>query len=285
MKRDEQNHIKLYRRREERKIVTHAKTLRAVAAALLLVWIAGCRQSPRAARPAVRVAAASDLRFALDELLAAFRRERPDVDVSVSYGSSGTFYAQLLNGAPFDVFLSADLSYPRQLEERQLVVPQSAFAYGVGRLVIWVPAASTLDVERQGLRALADPAIAHVAIANPAHAPYGRAAEAALRSAGVYDAVKSKLVLGESVSQALQFVQSGAADAGVVALSLALSPTVGAQGRYAAVPLDLYPRMDQGGVVMRAAGDRDAAMAFRTFMLAAPARGVLKRFGFFLPAS
>ena len=110
-------------------------------------------------------------------------------------------------------------------------------------------------------------------------------AEAALRSAGVYDAVKSKLVLGESVSQALQFVQSGAADAGVVALSLALSPTVGAQGRYAIVPVDSYPRMEQGGVVLRAAADTGAAMALRAFILDAPARAVLKRFGFYLPAA
>jgi molybdate transport system substrate-binding protein len=265
--------------------VKQAKSLRAAAAALLLLSIAGCHRGDRAPQPAVRIAAASDLRFALDDLLGGFRREHPDFDVSVSYGSSGNFYAQLLNGAPFDLFLSADLSYPRQLEERQLVVPQSIFTYGVGRLVVWVPAASTLDLEKQGLRALADPAIAHVAIANPAHAPYGRAAEAALRSAGVYEIVKNKLVLGESVSQALQFVQSGAADAGVVALSLALSPTVGAQGRYAAVPLGSYPRMEQGGVVMRAAGNRGAAMVFRAFMLEARARGVLKRFGFFLPAA
>ncbi len=256
-----------------------------MAALLLLAWTAACGRSGGAPQPVVRIAAASDLRFALDDLVAGFRRAHPDIGVSVSYGSSGNFYAQLLNGAPFDVYLSADLSYPQLLEARGLVVPQSRFTYGVGRLVVWVPAASTLDVEHRGLAALADRSIAHVAIANPAHAPYGRAAEAALRSAGVYDAVKGRLVLGETVSQTLQFVQSGAADAGVVALSLALAPTVAAQGRYAVVPLDLYPRMEQGGVVMRAAHDRDAAMAFRAFMLDAPARETLKRFGFFLPAA
>ena len=264
------------------KLCTHAKSLRIVSAALLVVAALACGGRPRAPQPAVRIAAASDLRFALDELTGAFERAHADLGVSVSYGSSGNFYAQLLNGAPFDMFLSADLSYPRQLEQRQLIVPGSAFTYGVGRLVVWVPSASALDVEQQGLRALADPRAAHVAIANPAHAPYGRAAEAALQSAGVYDTVKGRLVLGESVSQALQFVQSGAADAGVVALSLALSPSVAAHGRYAAVPLDRYPRMEQGGAVMRAARNRDAAMAFRAFMLGAPARAVLKRFGFFL---
>jgi molybdate transport system substrate-binding protein len=183
------------------------------------------------------------------------------------------------------VFLSADLAYPRQLADRHLVVPDSEFTYGVGRLVIWVPASSAVDVAHRGLGALADPAIAHVAIANPAHAPYGRAAEAALRSAGIYDALKQKLVFGESVSQALQFVQSGAADAGVVALSLALSPPAAAQGRYVDVPPDLYPRIAQGGVVLRAAANRQAAMAFRTFILDAPARTLLKRFGFYPPAA
>ena len=230
------------------------------------------------------MAAAADLRFALDELTGAFRRAHPDLAVSVAYGSSGNLYSQLLSGAPFDVFLSADVVYPRQLAARDLTVPDSEFSYATGQLVVWVPATSGLDVEHLGLRALADGSAKHVAIANPAHAPYGRAAEAALRSAGVYDEVRPKLVLGESVSQALQFVQSGAADAGVVALSLAVSPTAG-QGRYAAVPLDLYPRIDQSGVVLRAAADRNAAMTFRAFMLGGSARAVLKRFGFTVPAA
>jgi molybdate transport system substrate-binding protein len=257
---------------------------RAIAVALVIALASVACGRAEAPQRTVRVAAAADLRFALDELTGAFRRAHPDLAVSISYGSSGNFYSQLSNGAPFDVFLSADVAYPRQLAARDLIVPGSEFTYGTGQIVVWVPAASAIDVEHLGLRALAAQSVEHVAIANPAHAPYGRAAEAALRSAGVYDAVKQKLVLGESVSQALQFVQSGAADAGVVALSLAVSPTAG-HGRYAAVPLDLYPRMEQGGVVMRAAADRDAAMAFRAFMLGASARAVLKRFGFTMPAA
>ena len=257
----------------------------AMAIAVGLALVSACGRAAPAQPTAVRIAAASDLRFALDQLAAAFREAHPGVTLSVSYGSSGNFYAQLLNGAPFDIFLSADVAYPRQLADRGLVAPQSEFTYGIGRLVVWVPAASAIDVERRGLGALTDPSIAHVAIANPAHAPYGRAAEAALQAAGIYDAVKAKLVLGESVSQALQFVQSGAADAGVVALSLALSPTVVPQGRYAPVPLHLYPRMEQGGVVLRAAANHDAAIAFRAFMVDESARIVLKRFGFYLPAA
>ena len=229
----------------------------------------------------VRVAAAADLRFALDEAVRRFESAH-DVDVQTSYGSSGTFYAQLLNQAPFDLFLSADIDYPRQLAARGLTLPESEFTYAVGRLVVWAPAASRVDVAARGVPAAADPAVAHVAIANPEHAPYGRAAVAALESAGVYNAVRPKLVYGENVQQALQFVQSGAADVGIVALSLALAPAIKPQGRYADVPLDAYPRIVQGGVILRWAADAAAARSLRAFLIAAEGRAVLKQYGFFM---
>ena len=255
-----------------------------VVAALAVVW--GCgRSTPQGGSPpaVVRIAAAADLRFALDELTALFGKEHSNIAVSVSYGSSGTEYAQLLNRAPFDLFLSADVTYPRQLAERGLTLPDAEFTYAVGRIVLWVPAASPVDIAKLGMSALAAPGIAHVAIANPEHAPYGRAAEAAMRSAGVYDLVKPKLVFGENVSQALQFVQSGAADIGIVAFSLALSPTVADAGRFWEVPLDTYPRIEQGGTILQWASNPDAAHSFRSFMLGANGRAVLKRCGFFLP--
>jgi molybdate transport system substrate-binding protein len=230
----------------------------------------------------VRVAAAADLRFALDEAVRRFESAH-DVEVRTSYGSSGTFYAQLLNQAPFDLFLSADVDYPRQLAARGLTLPDSEFTYAVGRLVVWTPATSSLDVAARGLAAAADPAVAHVAIANPEHAPYGRAAVAAMESAGVYNAVRPKLVYGENVQQALQFVQSGAADVGIVALSLALAPAIKPQGRYADVPLETYPRIVQGGVILRWAADAAAARSLRAFLMAAEGRAVLKQYGFFMP--
>jgi molybdate transport system substrate-binding protein len=248
----------------------------------------GCRQTPpppSRPAPAVRIAAAADLRFALDELTAVFRQRHPGTVVTVSYGSSGTFFAQLVNHAPFDLFLSADIAYPRQLAERGLTVPGSAFTYAIGRIVVWVPAASPIDIEHLGMRALAAPEASHVAIANPEHAPYGRAAESAMRAAGVYDAAKPKLVFGENVSQAMQFVQSGSADVGVVALSLALSPTVGSAGRFWTVPVETYPRMEQSGVILRWAADVDAARLFRSFLLDEQARVVLKQYGFSLPGA
>jgi molybdate transport system substrate-binding protein len=233
-------------------------------------------------RGRVRVAAAADLNVTLGELITRFGASH-DVDVSVSYGSSGTFYAQLLNQAPFDMFFSADLEYPNQLAARGLTMPQTEFTYAVGRLALWVPASSPLDVEHQGLQALMAAPVAHVAIANPEHAPYGRAAVAALQAAGVYDGVRSKLVLGENVGQAMQFVQSGAADAGIVALSLALAPNVKAKGRRFEIPAAMYPRMEQGGTILRWAADADAARALRGFVLSEDGRAILKQYGFFLP--
>jgi molybdate transport system substrate-binding protein len=142
--------------------------------------------------------------------------------------------------------------------------------------VVWVPASSTFDPAT----ALRDPAVTRIAIANPQHAPYGRAAEAALRSMGLYDSVQKKLVLGENISQTLQFVQSGAADVGIVALSLAVAPTVRGQGRYWEVPLDAYPKMEQGGVILK---DSAAAREFRDWLLSPAGRTLLKQYGFSLP--
>ena len=147
-----------------------------------------------APKPApLRIAAAADLRYAMDDLVKAFRERHGEVRAEASYGSSGTFFAELTNHAPFDLFLSADLQYPHKLAEQGLVLPGSEFTYATGRIVVWTPRTSAIDVARFGMEALRQPAVHHVAIANPAHAPYGRAAEAALRSLGVYDAVKDKL--------------------------------------------------------------------------------------------
>jgi molybdate transport system substrate-binding protein len=231
----------------------------------------------------VRVAAAADLRYALDDMVAAFQRKHPDVDVKVTYGASGNFYAQLSNRAPFDLFLSADVEYPRKLIEQNLADRDTEFLYAVGHLVLWVPKASALDVGNVGAKALLDPSVQKIAMANPKHAPYGRAAEAALKSLRIYEQVKDKLVLGENVAQAAQFVQSGSADIGIIALSLAVAPALRDQGRYWELPLDTYPRLEQGGVILSWAQDRPAAEKFRSFLLSDEGKAVLKRYGFFLP--
>jgi molybdate transport system substrate-binding protein len=231
----------------------------------------------------VTVAAAADLRFAFDELRVQFQRVQPDIEISVTYGSSGVFSQQLVRGAPFDLFLSADREYPASLAAKGLVLPGSQFAYALGRIVIWAPSSSPIDLEHLGFKALDDPSVAHVAVANPEHAPYGRAAVAALTAAGVFERVQPKLVYGENIAQTLQFVQSRAADLGIVALSLVLAPTVKTTGRYWNVPIDLYPRIEQGGAVLARATDPAAALELRAFMLSKAARDTLERYGFGLP--
>jgi molybdate transport system substrate-binding protein len=247
----------------------------------LLLPVAAVLVTPACTPPpaALRIAAAADLRYALDDLVAAYRARHAAVNIQVSYGSSGVFYSELLNHAPFDLFLSADVQYPQKLAGQGLVLPGSDFTYATGRIVLWTGAASGIDVQRLGIGALRLPSVHHIAIANPAHAPYGRAAEAALRGLGVYDAVKDKLVLGENISQAFQLVQSGAADVGIVALSLALAPGA-ARGRYWSLPVDSYPPIRQGGVILQWTREPQAARAFRAFLLAPEGRAILKRYGF-----
>ena len=231
----------------------------------------------------ITVVAASDLKFALDECVQEFERANPGISVRVSYGSSGNYYAQLSNQAPFDVFLSADVEFPRKLGEQALTLPESEFPYAVGRIAVWVPTTSPIDVQRLRIDALKHPSVAHIAIANPQHAPYGRAAEAAMRSTGVYETVRAKIVLGENIAQTLQFIQSGNAEIGIVALSLAVAPTVRGQGRYWEIPLDRYPRMVQGGVILKWAKDPEAARTFRSFLIDPRGRAILKKFGFMPP--
>lgn len=233
----------------------------------------------------VRVAAASDLRFAMDELITDWARANPGVVIEPTYGSSGNFLAQIKEGAPFDVFFSADAEYPRELEKAGLAESGSTRLYGIGQIVVWVLIDSALDVESRGLEALTDPSVETVAIANPEHAPYGRAAVAAMTGAGMYEAVQPKLVLGENVSQAAQFVESGNADAGVFALSLAIAPALKDKGRYVVVPIESYPKLEQGLVVMKSAVDADAARAFVDFVLGPVGRAILDRYGFLLPPS
>jgi molybdate transport system substrate-binding protein len=212
-----------------------------------------------------------------------FEKEHPDIKVSVTYGSSGNLYAQLSNKAPFDLFLSADIDYPRKLIEAGLAAKESEFQYAVGHLVVWVPNDSPLDLEALGIRAVVDPFVKKLAIANPRHAPYGRAAEAALKKLGVYDEVEDRLVLGENIAQTAQFVETGAADVGLIALSLALAPALCDKGRYWPVPLDAYPPLEQGGAIMAWAKDQAATQALRDFLMSRQGRTVLKRFGFLLP--
>ncbi len=229
----------------------------------------------------VTVAAAADLMYAISEIAANFEKATGCM-ARVSTGSSGNFLSQIENGAPFDVFFSADIEYPRKLEAEGLAVSGSTYLYAVGKIVLWVRNDSRLDIGK-GFAALHDPSIQKVAIANPQHAPYGRAAEEALQKSGVYDVVKNRLVLGENISQAAQFVESGNADVGILALSLVLSPGLKEKGRYWPVPENLYSPIQQGVVLVRASQNPQGARAFLDYIKSPATAALLERYGFVLP--
>ncbi len=231
----------------------------------------------------ITVAAASSLRFVMDELVRAFQRENQGVKVRVTYGSSGNFFAQLVQQAPFDVFLSADAVYPRRLVEQGEGLRDSEFLYAVGRLILWAPSGSPVAVESKGLRSLVDPAVKKIAIANPRHAPYGRAAVEVLKNMGLYEQTREKLVFGENVAQTAQFVHSGGADVGIVAMSVVKAPSLGNGSRQWSVPPAAYTDIDQVGVILRWTLHREVAEQFRDFLLSPRGKSTFKRYGFFIP--
>lgn len=261
------------------------RPLSALAVAVLAVLTAaGCGATDGAADDAsppgepavVRVAAASDLQLALPEIL---ELVDPDVEVGVTYGSSGQFVQQIVNGAPFDLYLSADTGYVDRLVEAGAAEAADTFTYATGRLAVWVPRDSPLD-PTEGLDVLTGPGVRRVALANPEHAPYGRAAAAALAAAGLDDELADRIVLGENVSQALDLVASGGADAGIVAASLVAAGPMADRGRWWQLPLSAHPPLVQGGAVLSGARDPEAAHAVRAALLSAGGQDVLRRYGF-----
>src|SRR5437016_5790719 len=233
-------------------------------------------QEARAQGREIRVAAAADLKFAMEELSQQFEKQT-GTRVNVTYGSSGNFFSQIQNGAPFDLFFSADIEYPRKLEAAGLTEPGTLYEYAVGRIVIWMPADAKVDVARQGWKSLLDASIEKIAIANPGHAPYGRAAVAALQRADIYKQVKIKLVYGENISQAAQFVQSGSAQAGIVALSLAISPAM-RDGKRWEIPAEMHPAIEQVAIVLKGAKNKEVARAFLEFVKSEAGRATLARY-------
>ena len=230
----------------------------------------------------VRVAAASDLQFAMPELAARYEKES-GAKVETSFGSSGNFFAQIQNGAPFALFFSADRSYAEKLVAAGQADPKSLSVYALGRLVLWAPRDANLKLTERGLSALTDTSVKKIAIANPEHAPYGRAAVAALQNAGLYEQLKLKLVFGENISQAAQFAQSGNAQVGVIALSLALSENM-KNGERWLVPVDLHPPLEQVAVLINAGANKARAAGFLEFVESETGRAILTRYGFTVPA-
>lgn len=229
------------------------------------------------------VAVAASMRFSFEDLVAAFQTKEPAVEIVATYGASGSFYAQIVQRAPFDVFLSADTGYPDRLVAEGL--GEAGFLYAVGRLVLWAPKSAGLRVAERGMGSLGDPKIIKISMANPALAPYGRAAEAALKHAKLDRLTAGKVVRAENVSQALQFVQSGAAQIGFTAYSLAMSKELRAGGDFWMVPEELHLPLLQSGVVIPWSKNRRAATALREFILSHDGRVILERHGFGAPRS
>jgi molybdate transport system substrate-binding protein len=229
----------------------------------------------------VKIAAASDLNFAFKDLVAEYEKKTGE-HVKLTLGSSGNFFSQIQNGAPFDLYFSADIRYPQKLMEAGQAVPGSLYQYAVGRIVLWAPNQSKMDV-RKGFDSLLDPSIRKIAIANPKHAPYGRAAVAAMEHFKMYEKVKDKLVLGENISQAAQYIESGASDTGIIALSLALAPSMKSAGTYWEVPVDAHPPLAQGAVILKGSTNQDGAKQFLEFLKGAEGQEIMRRYGFTLP--
>jgi molybdate transport system substrate-binding protein len=244
---------------------------------LLGGWLPLRAAVPAPAGPApITIAAAADLKYVLDSLVVIFNRQHPQARATVVYGSSGKFYEQLSHDAPFDLFFSADSEYPRRLQQagRTAGVPQP---YALGRLVLW---SRKLNPGAQGMNTLLAPQVKRIALANPTHAPYGRKAEEILRTYKLYDQVKSKLIFGENIGQAAQYAATGAADAGLLAYSLALSPELRRLGKFYLIPATAHTPLQQSFVVLKRASGNATAAAFATFMATPVARQALKKYGF-----
>lgn len=228
------------------------------------------------------VAAASDLNAALPEVAALFTRATGK-SVKLTFGSSGNFAQQIENGAPFEVYLSADEAYVQRLASAGKTVDDGQL-YAIGRIGLFLPTASPITADdrlRDLNAAVRDGRLQKFAIANPEHAPYGRAAQEALTHAGLWETIRPKLVLGENVSQATQFATTGSAQGGIIPLSLALTPQVKAAGTFALISDDWHRPLRQRAVLIKGAGE--TARAFYEFLQGPQARDVLKRYGFALP--
>jgi molybdate transport system substrate-binding protein len=250
---------------------------------LVLILVFAILASTATLAQQLRVAAAADLQFAMNDLGAQYEK-KTGTKLAVTYGSSGNFRSQIENGAPFDIFFSADESYPEQLAKTGAADADSLFVYAQGHLVLWAPAGSNLQLSQKGFDALQDSRVVKIAIANPEHAPYGRAAVAALQKAGLYDQLKSKLVLGENISQAAQFAQSGSAQVGIIALSLTFAESMQGGDRWE-IPANLYPPIRQAAVIVHSSSNKAAASAFLAYVKSEEGRAILSKFGLTPPAS
>lgn len=227
----------------------------------------------------ITVAAAADLKFAMGDIVTAFQKTSPGDEIEVIYGSSGKFHTQIQRGAPYDLYFSADIAFPRELAAKGFAASEVQ-PFALGRIVLW---STSLDATKLTLQSLTDPRYARIAIANPKHAPYGKRTEEALRAAGVWDKVAPKLVLGENIAHTAQFVQTGNAQVGVIALALAVNPELASKGGYWLIPDHLHAPLEQGFIITQRAAGNGLAKRFAEHMGSPAARAVMAKYGFVLP--
>ena len=227
----------------------------------------------------ITIAAAADLKFAMDEIVTGFNKSYSGHQVEIIYGSSGKFFTQIQQGAPYDLYFSADINYPHELA-RKGFTSSDVTSYAVGRVVIW---SNSMDASKMTLARLTDSNIIKIAIANPKHAPYGKRAEEALKASGMWDKVQSKLVFGENIAHTAQFVQTGNAQVGIIALSLVLSPELAKKGSYYLIPDTLHQPLEQGYVITKSGAGKSLAKKFANYMRAKEGRNIMTRYGFVLP--
>lgn len=227
----------------------------------------------------ITIAAAADLKFAMDEIVATFKKANAADEVDVIYGSSGKFHTQVQQGAPYDLYFSADIGFPRELAKAGLAASEVK-PYAFGRIVLW---SASLDASKMTLESLANPKIAHIAIANPKHAPYGKRAEEVLRAAGLWEKIEPKLVYGENIAHTAQFVQTGNAQVGIIALALAVNPELASKGGYWLIPDKLHDPLEQGFIITKRAESNTLAKRFADYIGSQPARAVMTKYGFVLP--
>jgi molybdate transport system substrate-binding protein len=264
------------------RVQTSTRSRSLLRSALLTIGLAlVCPRLPAAdAPPKVAVAAAANLIYALDALQREFARAAPEIKVTTTTGASGNLFAQVKNGAPFDIFLSADTEFPRAVVAAGLGDPTTLCTFATGRLVVWT---TRTEVGVGDLAAaVRDPRVKRIALAQPRAAPYGRAAQAALEDAGVWSEIERKLVFGESISQTAQFVETGNADLGLVALSLVLSPQLAHKGTWHEVPAKLYSRVSlaHGAVLTTRGAANPAARRYLEFLRGPAGQAILRQFGY-----
>lgn len=234
---------------------------------------------PAAFAGKLTVAAAADMKFAMADIVAAFNQSHPGDKVEVTFGSSGKAFTQIQQGAPYDMFFSADIKFPKELIAKGFAQPEP-IPYAVGRLVLW---STDPKVKTMTMQDLLASDIKKIAIANPKHAPYGKRAEEALKASGVWEKIESKLVLGEDIVQTSQFVQTGNAQVGLLALSLAMSPKMSQLGFYQLLPDSLHEPLNQAFVITKHGKDNPLATTFADYMQSPASRATMVRYGFALP--